>query len=42
MKTINIKKNFDYQTKMCLRESGNYDSNTGKKADIYIGFKISD
>ncbi len=41
-KTINIKKNFDYQTKMCLRESGNFDSNSGKKADIYISFKISD
>jgi DnaJ-class molecular chaperone len=41
-KTIIIKKNFDYQTKMCLRDMGNYDSNTEKKADIYIIFKIAD
>jgi hypothetical protein len=27
---------------MCLREAGNFDSNSGKKADIYISFKISD
>lgn len=41
-KKINIKKNFDYQTKMCIREAGNFDSNQGKKADIYLVFKISD
>lgn len=41
-KKITIKKNFDYQTKMCIRESGNFDSNLGKKSDIYIVFKISD
>jgi DnaJ-class molecular chaperone len=40
-KTLKIKKNFDYQTKMCLRDAGNYDLGTGKKADIYISFKIS-
>jgi DnaJ-class molecular chaperone len=27
---------------MCLRDSGNFDSNSGKKADIYIVFKIVD
>lgn len=41
-KTINIKKNFDYQTKMCVRDAGNYDSNSGRKSDIYISFKIAD
>ncbi len=41
-KTLHIKKNFDYQTKMCVREAGNYDSNSERKADIYISFKISD
>ncbi len=41
-KKITIKKNFDYQTKMCLRESGNFDPDSGKKADIYITFKIGD
>ena len=40
-KTLNIKKNFDYQTKMCLRNSGNYDINSSQKADIYIIFNIS-
>jgi molecular chaperone DnaJ len=41
-KTLNIKKNFDYQTKMCLRNSGNYDVNLEKSSDIYITFIISD
>jgi DnaJ-class molecular chaperone len=41
-KILNIKKNFDYQTKMCLRGSGNYDINLDKNADIYIVFVISD
>ncbi len=41
-KKISIKKNFDYQTKMCLRDAGNYDANIEKKADIYIVFKITD
>jgi len=41
-KTLTIKKNFDYQTKMCLRNTGNFDINTEQNADIYITFKISD
>ena len=41
-KTINITKNFDYQTVMLLKNSGNYDSELDEKADINILFVISD
>ena len=41
-KTINIKKNFDYQTKMQMKNAGNYDPDSKLKADIFITFKISD
>lgn len=39
-KDINIKKNFDYQTKMCMRGMGSFDTETETKADIFIKFKI--
>jgi DnaJ-class molecular chaperone len=39
-KDINIKKNFDYQTKMCMRGMGSFDTETESKADIFIKFKI--
>ena len=39
-KDINIKKNFDYQTKMCMRGMGSFDTETESKADIFIKFKL--
>jgi len=39
-KDINIKKNFDYHTKMCMRGMGSFDTETESKADIFIKFKI--
>jgi DnaJ-class molecular chaperone len=39
-KDIYIKKNFDYQTKMCMRGMGSFDTETESKADIFIKFKI--
>jgi len=39
-KDINIRKNFDYQTKMCMRGMGSFDTETESKADIFIKFKI--
>ena len=41
-KTLDIPKNFDYNTIMLLKNSGNYDSDTETKADINIKFVISD
>jgi DnaJ family protein A protein 2 len=41
-KLITIKKNFDYMTKMCIRNGGNYDQSSESNADIYITFKIID
>jgi DnaJ-class molecular chaperone len=41
-KTITITKNYDYQTKMCLRNFGNWDVDTESNADVYILFKITD
>lgn len=41
-KTLEIKKNFDHETVMLLKNSGNYDSETNSKADINIKFVISD
>lgn len=41
-KTLEITKNFDYETVMLLKNSGNYDSDTDSKADINIKFVISD
>lgn len=41
-KTLNITKNFDYETVMLLKNSGHYDSDTDTKADINIKFVISD
>ena len=41
-KTININKNFDYETVMLLKNSGNYNPDTKQKSDINITFKISD
>jgi DnaJ family protein A protein 2 len=41
-KTINISKNFDYETVMLLKNSGNYNPDTKQKSDINITFKISD
>jgi len=41
-KTLEIPKNFDYNTIMLLKNSGNYDSDTETKADINIKFVISD
>ncbi len=40
VKDINIKSNFDYQTKMCMRGMGSYDTETESNADIFIKFKI--
>ena len=40
VKEINIRKNFDYQTKMCMRGMGSFDTETENKADIFIKFKI--
>jgi molecular chaperone DnaJ len=40
IKDIYIKKNFDYQTKMCMRGMGSFDTETESKADIFIKFKI--
>ena len=39
-KTLNIKKNFDYQTIMLLSKSGDFDEETEQKADINIKFKL--
>lgn len=41
-KNIAIKKNFDYQTKMHLRNAGLYDIDTETNADVYLVFKLSD
>lgn len=41
-KTLNITKNFDHETVMLLKNSGNYDPDTDTKADINIKFIISD
>lgn len=41
-KTLEITKNFDHETVMLLKNSGNYDSDTDTKADINIKFVISD
>lgn len=41
-KTIEIHKNFDYETVMLLKNSGNYDQDSETKADINIKFTISD
>ena len=41
-KTLIISKNFDYESVMLLKNSGNYDIDTKLKADINITFKISD
>lgn len=41
-KMLNITKDFDHETVMLLKNSGNYDSNTDTKADINIKFVISD
>lgn len=41
-KTLNIPKNFDYESVMLLKNSGNYDVDTKLKADINITFKIAD
>lgn len=41
-KTLNINKNFDYETVMLLKKSGNYDQDLDAKADINIKFIISD
>jgi len=41
-KTLEISKNFDHETVMLLKNSGNYDSDTDTKADINIKFVIFD
>jgi len=41
-KNITITKNYDYQTKMCLRNFGNWDVDTESNADVYIIFRITD
>ena len=41
-KTITLTKNYDYQTKMCLRNFGNWDVDTESNADVYIIFRITD
>jgi DnaJ family protein A protein 2 len=41
-KTITIKKNFDYQTKMHLRNVGNYDTDSESNADVFILYKLTD
>ena len=41
-KTLNISKDFDYESVMLLKNSGNYDIDLKVKADINISFKISD
>lgn len=41
-KTLEITKNFDHETIMLLKNSGNYNSDTNTKADINIKFVISD
>ena len=41
-KTLNISKNFDYESVMLLKNSGNYDPDTKLKADINITFKIAE
>jgi DnaJ-class molecular chaperone len=38
---INIKKGFDHLTKMCIRNSGNYDLDSKSNCDLYLVFKIS-
>lgn len=39
-KKITITKNFDYKTKMSLKNSGNFDMNTETNADVFIVFKL--
>jgi DnaJ family protein A protein 2 len=41
-RTLNITKNFDYETIMRLKNMGNYDPDSRTNADINITFKISD
>ena len=41
-KTLNITKDFDHESIMLLKNSGNYDPDSKTKADINISFKISD
>ena len=41
-KTLEITKNFDHETVMLLKNSGNYDSDTNTKEDINIKFVVSD
>lgn len=41
-KTLEITKNFDYETVMLLKNSGNYDPDTDDRADINIKFVIAD
>lgn len=41
-KTLNITKNFDHETIMALKNSGNFIPELESKSDINIGFKISD
>lgn len=41
-KTINITKNFDYESVMLIKNAGNFDPESKFKADINITFKISD
>ena len=41
-RTLDICKNFDYETVMLLKNSGNYDQDSDTKADINIKFVISD
>jgi DnaJ-class molecular chaperone len=41
-KTIKTEGNFDYKTKMCIKNAGNFDIDSGMNGDVYITFKISD
>ena len=41
-KTLNIPKDFDYESLMLLKNSGNYNPDTKSKSDINITFKIAD
>ena len=40
-KTITIKKDFDYETKLCIKNAGNYDVDLETNSDIYIIFSVS-
>lgn len=41
-KNITIIKNYDYQTKMCLRNFGTWDIDSESNADVYIIFNLID